>query len=231
MSGYPGLGLALTTLALLVPASLAMAQGKPAPSTPQAKPAPATAQAKPAAGGGYAQRFASECAACHGANGKSEIPGTPILAGQHSYYAVTQLFLFREGRRSNEAMTAVAKSLKDADLRGFSDFIGTLAPVSAVPPEAPLDASRMSRGQMVAQERKCLFCHGPDLSGGQQVPRIAGQREEYLRESLEGYRLGKRIGYTPAMIEPASQLSPEDVETLAYFAAHLPGASAGSTAK
>jgi cytochrome c553 len=29
--------------------------------------------------------------------------GTPALAGQHSFYAITQLFLFREGRRSNEA--------------------------------------------------------------------------------------------------------------------------------
>ena len=81
------------------------------------------------AGGGYAQRFAAECAACHGANGKSEMPGTPDLAGQHSYYAITQLFLFREGRRSNEAMTAMAKTMKDDDLRGFSDFIATLPPV------------------------------------------------------------------------------------------------------
>jgi len=57
------------------------------------------------------------CAACHGANGRSDMPGTPVLAGQHSFYAATQLFLFREGRRSNEAMTAVAKTMSDADLR------------------------------------------------------------------------------------------------------------------
>ena len=63
------------------------------------------------------------CAACHGANGRSEIPGTPALAGQHGFYAITQLFLFREGRRSNEAMTAVARTLKDDDLRGFAAVI------------------------------------------------------------------------------------------------------------
>ena len=45
------------------------------------------------------------------------MPGIPALAGQHSFYAITQLFLFREGRRSNEAMTAVAKQMSDADLR------------------------------------------------------------------------------------------------------------------
>ena len=68
----------------------------------------------------YAQRFASLCAACHGANGRSEMAGTPALAGQHGFYAITQLFLFREGRRSNEAMTAVAKTMKDDDMRGFA---------------------------------------------------------------------------------------------------------------
>ena len=55
------------------------------------------------------------------------MPGTPALAGQHGFYAITQLFLFREGRRSNEAMTAVAKTMKDDDLRGFAAVIDTLA--------------------------------------------------------------------------------------------------------
>ena len=185
-------------------------------------PSGGMAQGKNGAGG-YAQRFASECAACHGADGKSEIPGTPILAGQHSYYAITQLFLFREGRRSNEAMTAVAKTMKDDDLRGFSDFIGTLPPVPPTAPAEPVDAARMSKGQALAEQQKCLFCHGPDLSGGQQVPRIGGQREEYLRESLEGYRTRTRAGYTQAMIEPVNGLTEADVDTLAYFIARLPG--------
>ena len=42
----------------------------------------------------------------------------------------TQLFLFREARRKNEAMMAITKPMTDDDLRGFSDFIGTLPPVS-----------------------------------------------------------------------------------------------------
>jgi cytochrome c553 len=205
MSLHPAAVLAAS--ALLLPAAAAMAQ------------------AAGGAAGDYAQRFASECAACHGADGRSETSGTPHLAGQHSYYAVTQLFLFREGRRSNEAMTAVAKTMKDNDLRGFSDFIGTLPPLPAAAPAEPLDEERMRRGRALAEQQKCLFCHGPDLSGGQQVPRVGGQREEYLRESLQGYRTRTRVGYTPAMIEPVSPLSAEDVDTLAYFAAHLPAAA------
>jgi cytochrome c553 len=51
------------------------------------------------------------------------MPSTPALAGQHMFYAITQLFLFREGRRNNEAMTAVAKGMSDADMQGFANVI------------------------------------------------------------------------------------------------------------
>ena len=68
-----------------------------------------------------AERFAT-CLACHGPGGVSQLPLTPSLAGQPSFYAITQLFLFREGRRSSEAMTAVAKGMSDADLRAFSEI-------------------------------------------------------------------------------------------------------------
>lgn len=68
------------------------------------------------------------CMACHGEGGISSQPRTPSLAGQPSFYAITQLFLFREGRRASAAMTAVAKGMTDDDLRAFSDFIGKLPP-------------------------------------------------------------------------------------------------------
>ena len=55
-----------------------------------------------------AQRFASECSSCHGADGVSTTPLVPSLAGQPSFYAITQLFLFRQGRRQNALMSAVA---------------------------------------------------------------------------------------------------------------------------
>jgi cytochrome c553 len=196
----------------------ARSAAKPAAKSSQpAKAASSTATASAE----YAQRFASLCAACHGANGRSEIAGTPVLAGQHGFYAITQLFLFREGRRDNAAMTAVAKTLTDKDLRGFADFVDTLPSVPPPPPATPTDAARMARGQALAQQHKCVFCHGADLAGGQQVPRIAGQREEYLRDSLRGFKSGQRPGYTQAMAEAVSQVPVEDLDTLAYYAARF----------
>jgi cytochrome c553 len=207
--------LALFTATLLALASPAGAQGKPR-SSGKAASAPNP----------YPQRFATLCAACHGANGRSDIPGTPALAGQHSFYAITQLFLFREGRRGNEAMTAIAKQMNDTDLQGFASFIGTLPPVPPPPPDTPPDPARMKKGAELAQQHKCLACHGADFAGGQQVPRIAGQREEYLQAALRGFKSGERPGYTMAMGGAVSQVTPEELDTLAYYAAHFPGAQA-----
>jgi cytochrome c553 len=209
------------TLAVTVTAAVFFWLAAPA-GAQQTKPGAASA---PAAA--YAQRFAALCAACHGANGRSEMQGTPALSGQHSFYAITQLFMFREGRRANEAMSAVAKTMNDADLRGFSDFIGTLAPVPAPPPATPPDAARMAKGEALAKENRCVMCHGADLSGGQQVPRIAQQREEYLQMTLQEFRTGKRPGYTQAMSEAVGRIPPEDLDTLAYYIARFPGTAPG----
>jgi cytochrome c553 len=209
-------GLALLTVVHWVSASPAGAQGKPRSGGKAVAPTV------------YAQRFATLCAACHGPNGRDGIPGTPALAGQHSFYAITQLFLFREGRRSNEAMTAIAKTMSDADLRGFSDFIGTLPPVPAPPPATPPDAARMKQGAELARQHKCLACHGADLAGGQQVPRIAAQPEEYLQMTLRGFKSGQRVGYTMAMGSAVSQVTPEELDTLAYFVAYFRAAPAAT---
>ena len=171
----------------------------------------------------YAERFGTVCAACHGADGRSDMAGTPVLAGQYSLYTITQLFLFREGRRTNQAMVALAKPMTDADLRGFSDFIGTLAPVPAPPPAAPPDASRMSKGQALAHQHKCVFCHGAALEGGQGVPRIGGQKEDYVRATLLGFKSGDRPGYTRAMTEALSQVPVQDLDLLAYYVANFTG--------
>jgi cytochrome c553 len=188
------------------------------PARTTAPTAPASAVA---AGPAYAERFAAVCAACHGANGRSDLPGVPVLAGQYSLYAITQLFLFREGRRDNAGMVAVAKQMTDADLRGFSDHIGKLPPVPPEAPATPPDAARMAKGQALAHEHKCSFCHGADLAGGQQVPRIGGQKEAYLSQALHGFKNGQRPGYTRAMTEALSQVPEADLDLLAYYAANI----------
>ena len=182
----------------------------------------ATAGAAPAAASvDYAAQFKTVCAACHGSNGRSDMAGVPVLAGNSSLYVITQLFLFREGRRKNEAMVAMAKPMTDADLRGFSDYIGTLAAVPAPAPASAPDATRMIKAKALAEQHKCTYCHGADLAGGQQVPRIGGQKEDYLRQTLHDFKAGQRPGYTRAMTEALSQVPVEDLDLLAFYAANI----------
>jgi len=169
------------------------------------------------------ERFQTTCQSCHGEGGVSTMEMTPSLAGQPSFYAVTQLFLFREGRRSNPLMTAMAKGMNDSDLRGFSDYIGKLPPPPATAMEG-LVAQRMSRGATLIQEHRCASCHGADFSGGKQVARLAQQREDYLLQTLTEFQSGKRLGYTTAMNETLVGISTAGLQDIAYYLAHAPRA-------
>ena len=181
---------------------------------------PAAGAASAPSASAYTERYGNLCAACHGASGVSALAGVPSLAGQPSFYAVTQLFLFRDGRRDNAAMTAIAKDMSDADLRGYSDAIGRLppAPTAAV---APPDPARQASGAVIAKRLHCLGCHGDAADGGRQVPRLAGQREDYLQLALRGFRTGSRVGYTAAMNETLAGVAAAEIDDLAHYFAHF----------
>lgn len=172
----------------------------------------------PGHGAPPAERFAA-CAACHGEAGQSRQPEMPSLGGQPAFFVVTQLFLFREGRRDNAAMTEVAKTLTNDDLRAFAEHIAALPPPA--PPADPPDPARAARGRALAHEHHCDVCHRPDFSGQQQVPRLAAQREDYLVKALRGFKAGTRIGYGGAMAQELTGLADGDLLDLAHFPAHL----------
>ena len=90
-------------------------------------------------------------------------------------------------------------------------------------PAAAPDQARMSKGQALAQQHKCVFCHGAALDGGQGVPRIGGQKDDYVRAALHGYKTGERPGYTRAMSEALSQVPVEDLDLLAYYVVNFTG--------
>jgi cytochrome c553 len=198
----------LVAAAMLAAAGAASAQAGAASAPVGATSAPAGAD-----------RFAT-CAPCHGAAGVSTTAETPSLAGQHSFYAITQLFLFRASRRANPVMTAMAKGMSDADLRAYSDLIATLP---AAPPAAaaPADPARMARGAALAQRHRCNSCHGDDYAGEKQVPRLAGQREDYLAKTLAEFKAATRIGYTSAMNETLAGVDAQELPDLAHYLAHV----------
>jgi cytochrome c553 len=81
-----------------------------------------------AASGGVAQDVAAgkakaaACAACHGANGVSNNPVWPSLAGQQRDYLLAALKAYRDGSRKNEMMSGMAKGLSDADMEALATY-------------------------------------------------------------------------------------------------------------
>ena len=159
------------------------------------------------------------CLACHGERGLSGTENTPSLGAQQAPYALIQLFMFREKLRVFEPMNEMAKALSDDDLRLFSDFLATL-PKPAPPADAG-DPARMQRAQALAQQYHCSSCHKPDFSGGENVPRVANQREDYLAKTLREYKDNSRYGYDATMAEALQPVTPEQISDLAYFLARV----------
>ena len=159
------------------------------------------------------------CLACHGEKGQSITENIPSLGAQQAPYALIQLFMFREKLRVFEPMNDMTKPLTDDDLRTFSDFIAKLP--KPVPAE-PGDPARMARALAVAQQHRCNSCHNPDFSGKDNVPRIAGQREDYLVKTLGEYKDNSRHGYDGSMADVMAAVTPEQIADLAYLLARTP---------
>jgi cytochrome c553 len=159
------------------------------------------------------------CFACHGEKGQSATENTPSLGGQQAPYALIQLFMFREKLRTFDPMNEVAKPLSDDDLRTYSDFIATL-PKPQPPADAP-DPARVQRAQALVTQHHCNTCHKPDFSGGDNVPRIASQREDYLARTLKEYKDNTRHGYDATMADVMQPVTVEQIADLAYYIARV----------
>lgn len=155
----------------------------------------------------------STCTGCHG-EGTSQNEGIPSLGGMPPLYVTNQLFMFREGQRTADPMNALAEPMSDDDLQAYALAIGALpAPVYA---GETGDPARVSRADASISKHRCASCHGADLGGNKGVPRIRGQREEYIAAALAAYKSSARAGFDPQMNEVAGELGAEEMKDLAY---------------
>lgn len=69
---------------------------------------------------------AAMCATCHGPLGVSQLPNAPHLAGQPEIYTIEQLKQYRNGKRANEVMAVIAKSLSDKDIEDLAAWYGSI---------------------------------------------------------------------------------------------------------
>ena len=85
----------------------------------------------------------------------------------------------------------------------------------------PRDAALFAAGQALSGPRHCGVCHLPDYRGRNQVPRLTGQREEFLSRTLREYRDGGRIGADTQMNGAVVGMTDAQIAAIAHYLAQL----------
>jgi cytochrome c553 len=170
------------------------------------------------------------CAACHGATGMATLAGVPHLAGQPRLFIENRLVMMREGLSVVPQMAGLLDKLSDADLTALSQHYAVMplvvAAASSPSPNAHPDAQRVARGQALSQRALCGSCHLPSYAGREQIPRLAGQREDYLLHSLRMFASGQTAGRDTLMSSALHGLVDADLVDLAHYLAHAKTAPA-----
>jgi len=162
------------------------------------------------------RKLAYACMGCHGIeNYKNAYPkySVPKLGGQSATYIVTALAEYDSGARWHPTMQGYAATLSEQDR---ADLAAWFAAQSARKPGAkPV-------GRLPETAAACTACHGTDGVGNiAENPTLAGQYADYLEQTLNDYRLGKRTN--PIMGSFAQQLTREEIRALSEYFSQQPG--------
>lgn len=157
--------------------------------------------------------LSANCSGCHGNGGLSKNAMFPTLAGQTPLYIENQLKHFRAGQRSNASMNAVAQDLSDQDIRNLAAYFAG-QPGQSAGGDPQLAQAGKDKAAM------CMGCHGSNLQGKGQFPKLAGQYPAYLAKQLKAFKTGERKAGPMNAI--GQSLTDTDIEALAAYLSGLP---------
>ena len=170
----------------------------------------------------YSQDRVAGCSACHGPGGNSVTAGIPSIAGQPRLFVENQLVLFREGIRKSPVMTPLMAGVSDKEIQQLAEHFSRQE-VKVVAGAA--DKKLFAQGQVLAQKLRCGICHLSDFSGQKQMPRLAGQREDYLESEMRAYRDNQRPDTT--MTAALYGVKDDQIKALAHFLSRSSAGPAG----
>lgn len=164
-----------------------------------------------------AAQLAERCASCHGAGGNSVTPGMPSIAAQPKVFIENLLVLMREGVRGSETMQQQVKGMSDRDISALATHFSKL-PIRPAPGKS--DAALIKQGRLASARYRCGTCHLPDYHGREQIPRLAGQREEYLFDIMRTFRDAPPRGSDTLMSAALYGVTDADIRAMAHLLAH-----------
>jgi len=180
------------------------------------------------------------CNHCHGEEGFSSVPAFPNLAGIDRLSFWKQMQDFRSGKRTSEAMQAIAEGFSGRDAADLAAYYAML-PTASDPqdkrtfPQTMQDPSRATMairlivfGDGQRGIPPCQSCHGP-VSYVNGAPPLATQNGDYMEQQLEHFANGSRTNdINIRMRSIARQLTAEEKTAVSeYYGAGL-GPGVGS---
>lgn len=178
------------------------------------------------------------CAACHGADGNSQLPANPKLAGQHPEYLLKQMRDFKPvgdkpAEREDAVMGAMIATVEDKDIPALAAYFANFKQTDA----AAVSDKNINLGQKIWRGGiaskgvpACASCHGPNGMGiPSQYPRLAGQHADYAELQLKAFRNAAQDLKNPArgndpakmMRTIAIKLTDSEIRAVADYAAGL----------
>lgn len=162
------------------------------------------------------------CAACHLADGNSENPEWPKLAGQGARYTFEQLVAYQTRERDNAEMYGQVQALDEQDFKDLAVFYERQVPQpGSADPELAEKGERIYKGgNQDTGVSACIACHGPRGEGvpAAGYPRVGGQHAQYSIQELERYRDGERTTDRASMMRQiAGRMSDEEIEAVAEY--------------
>jgi cytochrome c553 len=161
---------------------------------------------------------AALCAACHGENGVPQQPSTPIIWGQNQGYLYLQLRDYQRGTRKNEQMSSLSSALSREEMMALAEYFAQRPWPNLQQPSAPEAVAAQAIGANTSVG--CTGCHLEHYLGAGTVPRLSGQREDYLARTMTEFRNRAR-GNNPGMSDLMMVTSQEQIAALAHYLAGL----------
>jgi cytochrome c553 len=168
------------------------------------------------------KELSTTCAACHGGDGNSFNPEWPKLAGQHAGYIAKQLAEFKDGKRKDPTMSAMAAPLSAEDMQDLAAYYSAQRTAPGAADEAMVaQGEAIYKGGISSKGvAACAACHGPNGSGNgaANFPQLSGQHAKYTVTQLQNFAEGKRDNDAGRMMRNlADKMNKAEMEAVAQY--------------
>lgn len=164
------------------------------------------------------------CAACHGADGNSQVAVWPKIAGQHADYLARQTRMVRDQQRPVPQMYPMVMNLTDEDIDDIAAYFASQTVQPGVADERLVELGRSiyHGGNSDSGVPACMACHGPTGAGIPAVgyPMVRGQHADYSADRLRRYRGGEAWegdSNSAIMVGVAANLTDEEIEAVSSY--------------